>query len=222
MGDARTPPPDERRSERERMVREQLVARDIVDPAVLAAIAVVPRHRFVPAELERFAYDDRPLAIGHGATISQPYIVALILQLAQLRDRARVLDVGTGSGYQAAIAAELGAQVCGIERVPELAQPAAARLAALGHAVDVAIGDGWEGRPELAPFDAILVAAAAEQVPHALVEQLVVGGRLVIPVGASGWQQLRVITRGERGTDQREIAAVSFVPLVHGDRPLGR
>lgn len=207
------PPTDDRRT----MVDEQLRGRDIVDPAVLAAMQTVPRERFVPAELARFAYDDRPLAIGHGATISQPYIVALIAQLACIRSGDRVLDVGTGSGYQAAIAAELGATVFGIERVPELASTASSLLRELGYAIDVACGDGWKGRAEHAPFDAILVAAAADEVPAALVDQLAPGGRLVIPVGAPWAQRLRVVTRNERGTAERDVASVSFVPLVRGD-----
>jgi protein-L-isoaspartate(D-aspartate) O-methyltransferase len=204
-------------AERQSMVEDQLRARDIVDPRVLAAMQAVPRERFVPAELARFAYDDRPLAIGHGATISQPYIVALIAQLARIRSGDRVLDVGTGSGYQAAIAAQLGAIVLGIERVPELATAASSLLHELGYAIDVVCGDGWKGRAEHAPFDAILVAAAADEVPTALVDQLALGGRLVIPVGPPWAQQLRVVTRNELGTTQHDVASVSFVPLVRGD-----
>ncbi len=196
------------------MVGEQLVARDIVDPRVLFAMSTVPRHRFVPPELARFAYDDRPLAIGHGATISQPYIVALILQLAQIRPGQRVLDVGTGSGYQAAVAAEIGAQVLGIERVPELATSAAALLHELGYEVDVVAGDGWQGRADRGPFDAIVVAAAAAEVPTMLVDQLAEDGTLVVPVGERWAQELRVVTRSRTGTRERNVASVSFVPLV--------
>jgi protein-L-isoaspartate(D-aspartate) O-methyltransferase len=207
----------DRLEERAAMVVEQLRARDIVDPRVLAAMASVARHRFVPPEVAAFAYDDRPLAIGYGATISQPYVVALIAQLAQAHLGDRVLDVGTGSGYQAAVLARIGATVFGIERVPELAEQSSQRLRELGFAIDVVCGDGWAGRPEQAPFDAIVVAAAATEVPAALVDQLAPGGRLVLPVGERWYQRLRIVTRTARGTDERDVASVSFVPLVRND-----
>jgi protein-L-isoaspartate(D-aspartate) O-methyltransferase len=210
-------PSADRLEERAAMVVEQLHARDIVDPRVLEAMAAVPRHRFVPTEVSAFAYDDRPLSIGYGATISQPYIVALIAQLAQTHLGDRVLDVGTGSGYQAAVLAQIGATVFGIERVPELAEQASQRLRELGFAIDVACGDGWAGRPEHAPYDAIVVAAAATEVPAALVDQLAVGGRLVLPVGERWDQRLRIVTRTSRGTDELDVASVSFVPLVRND-----
>ncbi|MBX7081550.1 MAG: protein-L-isoaspartate(D-aspartate) O-methyltransferase [Nannocystaceae bacterium] len=197
------------------MVREQLAARDIVEDRVLAAMGAVPRHAFVPESQRAAAYDDRPLPIGYDVTISQPYIVALMTQLAAIEPGARVLDVGTGSGYQAAVLAELGAQVFGIELIAPLAEQAAARLAALGYTqVTVRAGDGWQGWPEHAPYDAIIVAAAAARVPEALREQLAVGGRLVIPVGVRDSQVLLSIERTATGFRERVVAPVAFVPLV--------
>ncbi len=197
------------------MVREQLAARDIVDARVLAAMGTVPRHAFVPESERASAYDDRPLPIGYDVTISQPYIVALMTQLAAIEPGARVLDVGTGSGYQAAVLAELGARVFGVELIEPLAAQAAARLQALGYAqVSVRAGDGWQGWPEHAPYDAIIVAAAAARVPEALRQQLAIGGRLVIPVGV-GWSQVLLsIERTATGFRERTVAPVAFVPLV--------
>lgn len=202
---------------RDEMVRTQLVARDIVDPRVLAAMRTVPRHRFVPADLARSAHDDRPLPIGHGATISQPYVVAKMSELADIHPGDRVLDVGTGSGYQAAVLAELGAEVYGIEIEDALATGARAILRELGLVVDVVTGDGWRGRPEHAPYQAIIVAAAPPTVPAALIDQLALGGRLVIPVGERWSQSLQVITRTDGGTTTRDVFSVAFVPLVHGE-----
>ncbi len=206
---------------RRRMVDRDLKGRDITDAQVLAAMAAVERHRFVPVELESQAYDDTPLPIGHGATISQPYIVALMTQAALIRPGQRVLEVGTGSGYQAAILAQLTDQVYTIELVPELAQAAADRLARLGYSqVTVKTGDGYQGWPEHAPFDAILVTAAAPEVPPALKEQLKDGGRLVIPVGPMlGPQYLLRLTKQGPTFKEEVITPVAFVPLVKPRKP---
>lgn len=201
--------------ERGTMVREQLRMRDIDDERVLAVMGRVPRHEFVPPEDRGAAYEDGPLPIGHGATISQPYIVALMTQLAQVAPGQRVLDVGTGSGYQAAVLAELGAEVYGVEIVDALAQAASERLSRLGYdAVTVRQGDGHLGWPEHAPFDAIIVAAATPSVPAALLEQLAIGGRMVIPVGPAGDQSLELIVRDVDGLRRRHVTPVRFVPLV--------
>lgn len=205
-------------SARATMVRTQLVARDITDQRVLAAMGAVPRHHFVPPDLVNIAYADRPLPIGHDATISQPYIVALMTQLAQVEPGARVLDVGTGSGYQAAVLAEAGATVYGIEIVEALVEPARERLVELGHEVEVRHGDGWAGWSEHAPYDAIIVAAAPEVVPKALREQLAVGGRLVLPVGRRFDQRLIVVTRTETGFSEHTVIPVAFVPMT-GEAP---
>lgn len=206
---------DPTRDEREHMVDSQLAARDITDEAVLAAMRKVPRHRFAPHAALRSAYGDHPIPIEHGATVSQPYIVALMTQLARVRPGDRVLDVGTGSGYQAAVLAEIGAEVYGIEIVPELAERAAAILAELGYTrAQVRHGDGYAGWPEHAPFDAIIVAAAAPSLPRPLLDQLAPGGRLVIPLGR-GMQELTVIERDEQGSLRTyEVAPVRFVPMT--------
>jgi protein-L-isoaspartate(D-aspartate) O-methyltransferase len=203
-------------AERERMVRTQIEARGVRDPRVLEALRKVERHRFVPEDLRASAYDDGPLPIGHGQTISQPYIVAVMTELLAPAPGDVVLDVGTGSGYQAAVLARLVKQVYSIEIVPELAEEARARLAALGYAnVEVITGDGWKGLPAHAPYDGILVAAAPPEVPQALLDQLAEGAKLVIPVG--DWDQdLRVYERTARGIDERTVFGVRFVPLVHG------
>ena len=200
---------------RRAMVEIDLAGRDITDRRVLQAMGHVPRHQFVPPDLRRSAYDDRPLPIGFGQTISQPYIVALMTQLAQPRAESRALDVGTGSGYQAAVLAELCKEVYGIEIVDSLAKEAAERLRRLGYTnVDVRAGDGYRGWPEKAPFDVIIVAAAPDHVPPALVEQLAPGGRLVLPVGRS-YQQLIVVEKLPDGaTRQRRAGAVAFVPMT--------
>lgn len=205
------------------MVEAQLKARDIVDARVLEAMGRVPRHRFVDGRDAAHAYEDRPLPIGRGQTISQPYIVALMTQLAGVEPGERVLDVGTGSGYQAAVLAEMGARVWSIEIVPELAEEAAGRLRDLGYAaVEVRAGDGYRGWPEHAPFAAIVVAAAAPRVPEPLVEQLAPGGKLVLPVG-EGVQELLVITKQPDGTTTRQtIAPVMFVPMTGEVRGAGR
>lgn len=202
---------------RERMVEIQIQDRGITNAAVLAALRKVPRHEFVPEIQRSQAYADHPLPIGHGQTISQPYIVALMSELAQVQKGDRVLEVGTGSGYQAAILAELGAEVYSIEIIQPLARSAAERLKQLGYGkVVVKAGDGYLGWKEHAPFDAILVTAAAEPVPPPLIEQLRPGGRLVIPVGREGeMQQLMVLEKDAAGkVRSRNIAPVVFVPLT--------
>lgn len=202
--------------ERETMVREQVERRGVKDPRVLAAVRAVPRHRFVPEGLIDRAYEDRPLPIGSGQTISQPYIVAVMTELLGVGPGDRVLEVGTGSGYQAAVLAELGAEVWSLEIVPELADSARVRLAAEGYAaVHVVTGDGYAGLPEQAPFAGILVTAAPPSVPEALVEQLAEGGRLVLPVGGAS-QELRVLTKTGEGVREERKFPVRFVPMVHG------
>lgn len=208
------PPPAPRQSERDDMVDHQLRTRDITDPRVLEVMRRVPRHAFVPDAAQAVAYRDGPLSIGHDVTISQPYIVALMTQLAQIDAGARVLDVGTGSGYQAAVLSALGAQVFGVEIIEPLAEAATERLARLGYPATIAVGDGYRGCPEHAPFDAILLAAAPHAVPPALVEQLAVGGRLVLPVGERGCQELVVITKTARGTQRERVIRVVFVPMT--------
>jgi protein-L-isoaspartate(D-aspartate) O-methyltransferase len=199
------------------MVREQIESRGITNAQVLAAMRKVPRHEFVPANWVERAYDDSPLPIGFDQTISQPYIVALMTDLAQLLPQSKVLEVGTGSGYQAAILAEIVGDVYSIEIIKPLAASATERLARLGYKnVNVKHGDGYLGWPEHAPFDAIVVTAGADHVPPPLVEQLKPGGRLVIPVGELPHQQsLWLIEKGVDGTiTQSQIAPVAFVPLT--------
>lgn len=200
---------------RDALVRDTIERRGVQDPEVLRALRAVPRHRFVPDDLQHEAYRDWPLPIGQGQTISQPYVVALMAELARVGPGSRVLDVGTGSGYQAAVLAEIGADVWSIERLPELCARAGERLAELGYRVRLRTGDGKLGWPEEAPFDAILVAAAAVEVPPALLEQLAPGGRLVIPVGDADRQELLLLERTEwGGVRRRSVTEVLFVPLV--------
>ncbi|PRQ02939.1 Protein-L-isoaspartate O-methyltransferase [Enhygromyxa salina] len=208
----------ERASERHRMVDGQLAARDIDDAEVLRAMRAVPRHRFMPEAVAARAYEDRAQAIGHEVTISQPYIVALMTQTADIEAGERVLEVGTGSGYQAAVLAELGAQVYTIERIEALADRAAATLRELGYSsIEVRHGDGYAGWPERAPFDAIIVTAAPPELPRALTDQLAIGGKLVAPVGRHvGWQQLVVIERSEHGLEREKLLDVAFVPMLPG------
>jgi protein-L-isoaspartate(D-aspartate) O-methyltransferase len=207
------------RAARADMVRSQIEARGVHDARVLEAMRSVPRHRFVPEYLAHAAYDDGPLPIGHGQTISQPYIVAVMTELLAPGPDDVVLDVGTGSGYQAAVLGRLARRVHSVEIVPELAAEARARLAALGYAnVEVITGDGWAGLPAQAPFDGILVAAAPPEVPQALLDQLREGARLVIPVGEEQ-QDLRVYERTAEGFEQRTLFGVRFVPLVRDKKP---
>lgn len=203
---------------REKMVKDQIEGRDVSDPAVLKAMRKVPRHLFVPPGQVSEAYEDYPLPIGSGQTISQPYIVGLMTQSMALRGGERVLEIGTGSGYQAAVLAELVAEVFTIEIVPELGRSAGDRLKRLGYKnVHVKIGDGYQGWPEHAPFDAVMVTAAADDIPVPLVEQLKPGGRLVIPVGPPALSQdLIVGTKSADGTlTKRSVRPVRFVPLIH-------
>lgn len=202
---------------RRRMVEEQLVRRGISDPRVLDAMAAVPREAFVAADLRGEAYADTPLPIGEGQTISQPFIVALMVQALKLTGDERVLEVGAGSGYAAAVLGELAAEVYAVERLPSLARAAARRLAELGiENVEVVCADGSRGWPERAPYDGIVVAAGAPRVPESLRAQLAVGGRLVIPVGnARTMQELVRLTRISETEIRRErLADVCFVPLV--------
>jgi len=200
---------------RRAMVERQLAARGIADGRVLAAMERVPREAFVPPELAEYAYDDSPLPIGEGQTISQPYIVALMAEAAHIGPGARVLEVGTGSGYAAAVLAELAASVVSIERHAALAEKARAALMELGYGnVEVIEGDGSRGVPERAPYDAILVAAGAPAPPDSLKRQLAEGGRLVIPVSADAHQTLCVITRRGDSYEEEDLGAVRFVPLL--------
>ena len=197
------------------MVESQLRARDIVDERVLAAMERVPRELFIPPDERRRAYEDAALPIGSGQTISQPLIVARMCELLELRGDERVLDVGTGSGYQAAVLAELAAEVVTIERIPELAQEAERALAEAGYSnVEVRVGDGTLGVPDRAPFRGIAVAAAAPDVPESLYEQLDPGGRMAIPVGRRRAQDLLLVVRSPEGPAVIRSVPCRFVPLV--------
>ena len=201
---------------RARMVEEQIAARGVADRRVLEAMRRVPRHELMPPGVRDQAYEDHPVPIGHDQTISQPYIVAVMTEAARVDPDDRVLEVGTGSGYQAAVLAELGAEVYSIEIVEPLGKAAAADLERLGYGrIHLRIGDGYAGWPEAAPFDAVIVTAAPPSVPEPLVEQLAVGGRLVIPVGETGEvQELRVITRTADGSTTETLFPVLFVPMT--------
>jgi protein-L-isoaspartate(D-aspartate) O-methyltransferase len=199
------------------MIERQIESRGVKDPRVLATMRATPRHLFVPAELRGQAYEDHPLPIGHGQTISQPYIVAAMTELLDIRPESKVLEIGTGSGYQTAVAARLASHVYSIEIVPELARSSAALLAKLGILnVTVRHGDGYKGWPEEAPFDRIIVTAAPPEIPKALVEQLRPGGKMVIPVGKSALdQELLVVEKLADGTiRRRSVFPVRFVPMV--------
>jgi len=210
------------------MVRTQIASRPFLDgapavrdPRVLEAMRKVPRHRFVPPELAAQAYADHPLPIGHRQTISQPYIVAIMTELAAPQKNHKALEIGTGSGYQAAVLSELVQQVYTIELLEPLGTSARARLTALGYAnVTVRVGDGYKGWPEQAPFDVILVTAGAPFIPPALLEQLAPGGRMVIPVGDEyGNQVLKLVTKDKSGKIRTEdVMGVRFVPLVPGEK----
>jgi protein-L-isoaspartate(D-aspartate) O-methyltransferase len=199
---------------RRQMIKDQIEARGVKDPRVLAAMDKVCRHCFVPEDLVTRAYEDYPLPISRGQTVSQPYIVALMSELAGLKGGGRVLEIGTGSGYQAAVLAELAAEVDTVELYPDLAEQARARLAKLGYKnINFRTGDGAAGWPERAPYDAILVTCAAPEVPPALPAQLKEGGRLVIPVGAEP-QDLKLITRTPGGLKEETACSVRFVPML--------
>jgi protein-L-isoaspartate(D-aspartate) O-methyltransferase len=203
-----------------RMVESQLRARGITDERVLDAMARVPRHEFTPEQYRFQAYEDHPLPIGEEQTISQPYIVAIMLEALSLKPESKVLEVGTGSGYATALLAELTSQVFSVERHAELANQARALLARLGYSnVKVIAGDGSQGLPESSPYDAILVSAAAPELPRALLHQLAEGGRMIIPIGLPDSQQLQLIRMhdGQPHTTLREMCR--FVPLVFEGRP---
>jgi protein-L-isoaspartate(D-aspartate) O-methyltransferase len=207
------------RERRVQMVERQIAARGVREPRVLAALAEVPRHLFVPDDQRSHAYEDRALPIASGQTISQPYMVAIMTELLALEAHHRVLEIGTGSGYQTAVLSRLAKQVITIERHPELAETASDVFNALGLSnVDIRVGDGSEGLPEEAPFDRILVTAGAPSVPESLKDQLASNGRLVVPVGPSGYQHLTVIDRVGTAFEQQEREACVFVPLIgrHG------
>jgi protein-L-isoaspartate(D-aspartate) O-methyltransferase len=199
---------------REEMVDGQIAARGVRDEATLRAMRKVPRHLFVPEALAGQAYDDHPLPIGHGQTISQPYVVAFMTEALGLRGGERVLEVGTGSGYQAAVLAEIAERVYTIEIVAPLAEEARVRLKELGYDnVEVRAGDGYRGWPEAAPFDAIMVTAAAPRIPEPLRRQLRDGGRLILPVGDE-WQELVVVTRTGDAFEEKQVLPVRFVPMT--------
>jgi len=205
---------DEFQIARKRMVDEQIAARGIQDPHLLAVMSSVPRHLFVPVDDLAWAYADGPLPIGHGQTISQPYIVALMTDLLELELSDRALEVGTGSGYQAAILGQMAEEVHTIEVLPELAARATSLLSQMGYSnIHVHTGDGSMGWPDAAPYTGILVAAAAPSAPRPLLDQLADGGRLVIPVGSRGYQHLEVWIRRGMKYECRENIAVAFVPL---------
>jgi protein-L-isoaspartate(D-aspartate) O-methyltransferase len=205
----------DRATERMAMVREQIVSRGVKDPATLAAMRAIPRHRFVPGSQAASAYDDRPLPIGHGQTISQPFIVAYMTELIRPGPGRKILEIGTGSGYQAAILAATGAEVYSIEIITELATDAVARLRELGYgAVQTRAADGYHGWAEQAPFDAIIVTAASEFIPPPLIEQLKDGGVMVIPVGSPFFvQTLMLVQKRGNAVTSANLMPVRFVPF---------
>jgi protein-L-isoaspartate(D-aspartate) O-methyltransferase len=210
----RCPSEDSSAAARDAMVDQQIRARGIEDSAVLKAMRAVPRHRFVPPAVRTLAYLDQPLPIGSEQTISQPYIVAYMTEAAEVSPDEKVLEIGTGSGYQAAVLGEIAREVYTIEIIPELAERAHHVLAELGYAnVHVKTGNGYLGWPEHAPFDAILVTAAPEEVPQALVEQLALGGRMVVPVGTI-FQDMMIIEKTREGIVERRTIPVRFVPMT--------
>ncbi len=201
---------------RKRMVEEQIIARGVKDKRVIEAMLKVPRHRFVPSGVKNLAYFDSPLPIGYNQTISQPYIVALMTELLQLEGDERVLEIGTGSGYQTAVLAELAKEIYTIEILEPLALNAEKRLRELGYQnIKVKCGDGFLGWDEFAPFDAIIVTCAPSSIPSKLVQQLKVGGRMVIPMGKH-FQYLKLIIKDKEGLQIKNIAPVRFVPMVRG------
>lgn len=197
------------------MVKHQLESRDIRDPRVLAAMRDIPRHEFVPEEFRSAAYEDRPLGIGYGQTISQPYIVAFMTEHLAPKQSDRILEVGTGSGYQAAILSKLVADVYSIEIVPQLAENAAAVLKKLGLTnVHTKAGDGYQGWSEHAPFDGIIVTCAPDHVPNPLVQQLKEGGKMIIPVGDAGDQSLYLLEKRDGKIERTAVLPVRFVPMT--------
>jgi protein-L-isoaspartate(D-aspartate) O-methyltransferase len=203
--------------DRKRMVDLQVRKRGVTDEKVLTVMEKVPRHLFVPQTIASMAYDDTPLPIGSGQTISQPYIVGYMTDAAGLGPEDRVLEVGTGSGYQAAVLAELVKEVYSIEIIEVLAAAAKDRLERMGYDnIEVIWGDGYKGWPEKAPFDAIIITAAPDKVPEELIRQLKTGGRMVVPVG-SFFQELKLIIKTDKGYEERSLLPVRFVPMVHGE-----
>jgi protein-L-isoaspartate(D-aspartate) O-methyltransferase len=206
-------------AERERMVRQQVALRGVTDTRLLAAMRKVPRDQFVPEAVRNLAYTDQPLPIGHDQTISQPFIVAFMTEKLQLRPTDRVLEIGTGSGYQAAILAELARKVYTIEIVVPLGERAKTTLQRLGYKnIQVKIGDGYQGWPEEAPFDAVIVTCAPEHVPRPLIDQTREGGRVIIPVGAAGNQLLYLLEKKAGRLQQRAVLPVRFVPMTGSAR----
>ena len=207
---------------RQRMVEDQLIRRGIRNPALLRAFGRLPRERFLPEDQGEEAYEDRPVPIGEGQTLSQPYVVALMLEALKIKPGSRVLEIGTGSGYQTALLAEMEAEVYSIERIASLAESAMSRLKALGTGdrVHIRIADGSGGWPEAAPFDGIVVSAAAPAVPEPLSEQLAEGGRMVLPVGELPSQELILVERVSGRLRQEALGGCAFVPLIgsHGYR----
>ncbi len=195
------------------MVETQIVRRGVKDQNVLKALREVPRHLFVPENMKNYAYEDEPLPIGQGQTISQPYIVALMTELLELTKKSKVLEIGTGSGYQAAVLAELCDSASSIEIICELADKADSTLKALGYKVDVKCGDGYRGWPEKAPFDGIIVTAAPDEIPQPLLDQLAEGGRMVIPVGTYH-QELKLIRKIGGKIKEMNVIPVRFVPMT--------
>lgn len=208
---------DEYKKERREMVDDQIRARGIRDGSVLKALEKVPRHKFVPTEYAALAYRDSPLPIGQSQTISQPYIVAYMTEAADISKKDKVLEIGTGSGYQAAILGEIAGEVYSIEIIPELTERASRVLNELGYKnIFVKTGNGYLGMPEKAPFDAIIVTAAPDEIPPALVEQLAVGGKMVIPVGDK-YQEMVIIEKTKKGVTEKRTMPVRFVPMT--DKP---
>ncbi len=206
---------DDLRKAREAMVRDQLESRSISDPLVLSAMRKVPRHEFVPPGQEAHAYEDRPLPIGDAQTISQPYMVASMTECLRLRGGEKVLELGTGSGYQAAVLADMGCDIRTVERHPGLSESAGRRLAAQGYGrVRLHVGDGSAGWPEEAPFDRILITAAVPEVARVLLDQLADGGRLVAPVGSRSYQELTVVERTGDRFEEKKSGGCTFVPLI--------
>jgi protein-L-isoaspartate(D-aspartate) O-methyltransferase len=202
------------------MVESQIVRRGVRDADVIRVMKNTPRHEFIPAHLRDHAYDDRPQSIGSGQTISQPYIVALMTEYLQLTGSEKVLEIGTGSGYQAAVLAPLVDTCYSIEVVKSLAIEASHKLSVMNYDnIIVKWGDGYKGWPEHAPFDRIIITAAPPQIPEKLVEQLAVGGRMVLPVG-SHFQELILITKTKKGIHRKSIIPVRFVPMVHPSDPI--